>query len=230
MRFLTTEQKQMLRGAGLRANLLVTFYLDEGTWRFCDDVADMTDGSETYIGANALLSATDIRAGAPLSAEGVTLQVDGTRAYNAGITDPAFVFNAFLNTKFHQRRVDLEWAFSASDQQAIGLIIPAYAGKINNARLVDDGIELGEREPGFSRLEIVLDALAARYKRRSFRTRSHDDQLQLTNGEDMFFSYVAGITAVEETLYWGRATPTNVPTSQYSSAAQITREFFGFKS
>lgn len=228
MRFLTTDQKELLRLSGLRANLLATIYFDEGTMFFCDDVEDLKDGDDTYIGANALLSATDIRAGAPLSAEGVTITIDGTRAFEAGITDPAFVFKAFLDSTFHQRRFDLAWAFSAMDQQEIGLIVPAYAGKINNARLVDDGNELGSMEPTFSRLEITLDALASRYKRRSFRTRSNEDQLQLTNNTDKFFSYVAGIVGTEESLYWGRAAPTPAPTAPALGFFQErTGNFFG---
>ena len=211
MRFLTEEQKQLLASHSLRAHLLATLWLDEGVFRMCDDVNDLTDGDLTWIGANALFGATDIRSGAPFSAEGVTLRVDGTRAYAAGISDPAYVFNAFLETNFHQRRIDLEWAFMPHDSQNITLIVPAYAGKINHATLIDDGIEINSAEPVFSTLEIQLDALAARYGRRSFRTRSHDDQLQL-DPNDQFFSYVAGIRHVEDTLYWGKQTPLKNPT------------------
>lgn len=221
MRFLTTDQKNMLRGEGLKANILADFYLDSGTYRFCDDVEDLTDGGAyTWIGANALFGSTDIRAGSPLTAEQVTITLDGTRMFQAGLADPAAVLNSLFSEAFHQRRVDLSFAFAQLDSQLIQLIVPAYSGKINNARLVDDGIDsITETSAAFSKLEIVLDSWAARLKRKSFRTRSNDDQLQL-DPNDKFFSFVSGAVGTEETLYWGKESPkTNVAaTSSYDKS------------
>lgn len=214
MRFLTTDQKALIRAPNIKGNVLATFWFDEGPFRCCDDIMDLTDGTDVWIGANALVSATSIRAGSPLSAEPVTLTVDGSRLYEAGVEDPAYILRAIFTTNFHQRRVDLAFAFSYIESPLVQLVIPAYAGKINYARLVDDSMELGGSDPGNAKLEIVLDALAARYRRRAYRTRSHDDQLQLTGGADMFYSFVAGAIGTEQTLYWGKAQPSGVTVGQ----------------
>lgn len=207
MRLLTTDQLNMLKASGIRATLLATLFMDEGTYRFCDDSQDKTDGVYTWIGANVLFTATDIRAGSPLTAEQVTITLDGTRLFNAGVSDPGYVLNALFSTDFHQRRIDLAYGFSPLDEEQLSLVVNVYAGKINNARVVDDGEDsLTTGSPAFSKLEITLDSWAARLKRKSFRTRSNDDQLQLAAG-DKFFSYVAGAVGTEETLYWGKETP-----------------------
>lgn len=207
MRFLTEDQKLMLRSDRLHANVLVTFFLDEGSFFFCDDVDDLTDGADTWIGASALVNSSEIKASSSLAAEGVTLLVDGTRMSDAGVTDPAAVLRSLFTSKFHQRRVDIDFGFRYADSETIQLIIPMYAGKINYARLVDSAGGFATEPSAESKLEIQLDSLAMRYKRVSYRTRSHEDHMQLTEGADQFFSYVAGSKAIENTLYWGKAAP-----------------------
>jgi hypothetical protein len=207
MRFLTEEQQMLLRQESLKANVLVTMWLDEGPFRICDDTEDMTDGTDTWLGASVLLAAAEIKASSPMAAESVTLTLDGTQLLDAGITDPLEVLAAFMTVPYHQRRVDIAYAFSNIDSQDIELITPVYAGKINHARLVDDGADVDSGAPGHSRLEIVLDSLAGRYRRATYRTRSHDDQLDLTSGTDQFFSFTVSATQAERTLYWGKAGP-----------------------
>lgn len=207
MRFLTEDQILLLQSPSLQVNVLVDFYLDEGLLRFCDHVEDLSDGADTWIGASALVNSTEIRASSSLAAEGVTLIVDGTRMGTAGIQDPARVLRSLFDAKFHQRRVDLSFGMRYEDSETIQLIIPMYAGKINYAKLVDSaGSFMGDPQND-SKLEIQLDSLAMRYKRVSYRTRSHDDHMQMTEDVDQFYSYVSGAYAIEQTLYWGKEAP-----------------------
>lgn len=211
-RALTTPQKELLRSPDLQMNVLATFYLDEGTYRFCDEVSgyDLTDGTNTWIGANALAEATEVRSSQDLQAESVTLILDGNRMEQAGITDPAKVLSDIMGYLYQQRRVDYAFAFRYSYSKEINLIIPAYAGKINTVRLIDREIDYsvdGSRVA--SQLEIVLDALALRYRRASNRTRGHEDQLEI-DPTDKFYSFTVNIAVNEQSIYWGKDSPLGV--------------------
>lgn len=207
MRFFTEEQKELLRSESLRVNILVTMYFDgDEIVQLCDHTEDLTDGANTWLGANMLLEATEIRAGAPMTAESVTITVDGNRLNALGLDDPDAILNLLFTVDFHQRRVDIDFAFSAIDSQHIDLIVPGYAGKINYARLVHEGIDLNDGGQTFAKLEIVLDSLAARYRRATHRTRSNEDQEEIAPG-DKFYSFVTSAVLQESTLYWGKAAP-----------------------
>lgn len=208
---LTTEQRALLRSPTLEANLLVSMWLDEGPVHFCDNTDDVTDGTTVWNGAAVLLAATEIRASSPLVAEGVNITLDGTRLYNAGVEDPGYIIGALFEVAFHQRRVDMLYGFRAQGESQIQLVIPAYAGKINHIRVIDEATDLQSDEPQASKMEMQLDALAARYGRRSYRTRSHDDHQQLAPG-DMFFSFVHSAVQNEGKLFWGKKAPTAAAT------------------
>lgn len=211
-RALTTEQKQLLRSPDLHVNALITCFLDEGTYRFCDDIGgfDLFDGTYTYLGANTLTEASEIRAGADLAAEQVTLTLDGNRMAQAGIADPGRVLRDILGYVYQQRRIDYAFGFRYSYSRDINLVIPAYAGKINSARLIDEGIDFSTGDDNEARcvtkLEIVLDSLAARYRRASNRVRSHEDQLEI-DPTDNFYSFTKDVAMNERVIYWGKDAP-----------------------
>jgi hypothetical protein len=197
----------------------MTFFLDEGTYRFCDDIVDATGGGNTYIGANALAGALEIRSGRDLAAEPITLVLDGNRMTQAGVADPAKVLSQILGYLHQQRRVDVAFGFSYPDQQLMNLIIPMAAMKINYARLVDQDMNMTEgSEEIIAKLEIVMDSLASRYGRASFRTRSHDDQLEI-DATDMFFSFTADAANTERTLFWGKRSPTGTSGSGFGGGS-----------
>lgn len=215
-RALTTDQRNLLRSPDLACNALATFFLDEGTYRFCDHPLDLTDSTNVFIGASALSDSVDIKSGSDLAAQEVTLLIDGNRMTQYGIEDPASVLRDILTYLHQQRRVDIALGFRYSYSMEINLVIPVYAGKINSCRLID------QRMPGFdqsqavveSRLEITLDALAMRYSRATLRTRSHQDQLEI-DPTDNFFSFTLDATLNEAALYWGKERPRGVA-SPYS--------------
>lgn len=206
MRALTSPQRALLRSGRARANLLADFYLDEGTYRFCDDTRDLKNGATVYIGANALADSVTISSGQDLSAEGVTLTCDGNRMAQAEIADPAGVLRNIMNYLHQQRRVDFQLGLSYPEEENITLAIPVYAGKINSVRLVDADIEFDSDEPVSSRLEIQIDSLATRYGRATFRTRSQSDQHEI-DPTDNFYSYVTDAVNNERLLYWGKRAP-----------------------
>lgn len=212
-RSLTTPQKELLRSPDLQMNSLFTFYLDEGTYRFCDDTTgfDLTDGVNTYIGANALSEGVEIRSSQDLQAESVTLLLDGNRMTQAGIADPARVLRDILGYLYQQRRVDCALGFRYSYSQNLNLITPVYAGKINSARLIDREISGPEEGGGNTStyLEIVLDSLAMRYRKAAHRTRSHEDQKEI-DPTDEFYSYTVNIAVNERSVFWGRNAPVGI--------------------
>jgi len=209
-RAFTQDEIDLLQSPDLACNALATFYLDEGVYRFCDEQSgyDLSDGTNTWIGANALAEGSEITASQNLAAEQVTLTLDGNRMTQAGIEDPARVLRDILGYLYQQRRVDWAFGFRYSYSKDINLIIPAYAGKINSTQLVDQEINAtgtdGARTT--SQLIIVLDSLAARYNRSCNRTRSHEDQLEI-DPTDMFYSFTADVVTNQRTVYWGKAAP-----------------------
>lgn len=213
MRSLTSQQKTMLRGE-MTARLLVTFYLDSGTYSFCDDTVNVTDGVTTYIGASALTSSIEITSGDELAAEPVTLICDGNRMTQFGIQDPARVLRDMMTELAQQRRVDWYLGLSYIDSEQVNLKIPIYAGKINSYRLIDDQVSLDSKEEVGAQLEIVIDALAARYGRATNRTRSHEDQQEISPG-DMFYSFTVDAMENEKMLYWGQKNPNGTTPRQW---------------
>lgn len=210
-RTFTEAQKELLRSSALQARLMTTWWLDDATYRFSDDVYDFTYGGNTWIGANALASATDIKANqSGWAAESVTLTVDGTRLYQAGFTDPAGLFRTIIDLPLTNRRVDIELGLMAIGEVNPTLVIPLYAGKINYPRIVDPPKNF-ERpgEATHSKMEFVLDSLAMRYQWVVGRTRSHEDQLEI-DPTDQFFSFVHDNIRNEQTLYWGKKDPDGI--------------------
>lgn len=208
-RAFTAPQKALLRSADCHVNALATFYLDAGTYRFCDDQAgyDLSDGVNTYIGANALSESVEIRSAQDLAAEQVTMLLDGNRMAQYGIQDPARVLSDILGYLYQQRRVDWAFGFRYSYSKDINLIIPAYAGKINSSRLIDREMTFDDKgSRTVTYLEIVLDSLAARYDRATNRIRAHQDQLEL-DPTDNFYSFTLDVVANDRTVYWGKDSP-----------------------
>lgn len=207
-RSFTTDQKTLLRSPSIKVRLLITFYLDEGTYRFCDDVVDVSDGTNTYIGASALLGDLEYKSGSGLAAEPVTLKIDGNRMTQYGVADPARALSDIMGYLHTQRRVDWSLGFAYADQQVMNIVVPIAAMKINNVRLIDEAIQAADSNSDKveAKLEIVLDSLASRYNRATFRTRAHEDQLEI-DPTDNFFSYVTAAATGEKTLYWGKDSP-----------------------
>lgn len=208
---LTSDQRALLESANVKARMLTTWYMDEGTYRFCDDISDLTIDGTTWIGANALASCSDIRsANSGMSAEPVTLIFDGTRMFAGGFEDPAAFFNAILEVELSNRRVDIELALGHAEAEAYILKLPLFSGKINNVKLVDknyEGLDNPESaEQPQPNLEVVLDSLAARYSWSTMRLRTHEDQLEI-DPTDKFFEFVHVNIRNEPVLYWGKKAP-----------------------
>lgn len=205
-RAFTQEQRDLLRAPAVKVRLFVTFYLDSGVYRFCDDVLDMTDGTNTFLGASAFTEAVEVRSGRDFAAEPITLICDGNRMAQYGIQDPARVLRDILGYLYQQRRVDFAYAISYPDQQNANLVVPIAAMKINYARLIDDNISLESTEGAIAKLEIVMDSLAARYSRATYRTRSQEDQHEI-DPTDNFYSFASDVANAEKSIYWGRKAP-----------------------
>lgn len=205
-RSLTTPQRLLLNAPSIKANVLMTMFLDSGTYRFCDNVYDMSDGTNTYIGASALTEGADIRSGTNMSAEPVTLVIDGNRMEQYGVLDPAKIFSEMLAYLTAQRRVDLAFGLSYPEELVINMVIPIYAGKINYVRQFDSSMSLEPGSAAQAKFEIVLDSLASRYNRSTNRMRTHEDQLEV-DPSDNFYSFVSDIASNEQTIYWGKNAP-----------------------
>jgi hypothetical protein len=205
-RAFTNAQRALLRAPAVRIRLLATFYLDAGTYRFTDDVLDVVAGGQTYIGASALTESIEVRSGADLAAEPITLICDGNRMEQHGIQDPARVLSDIMGYLHQQRRVDFAYGLSYPEETVVNLMIPIAAMKINHVRLVDQQLDLLAEEPVAARLEIVCDSLAMRYGRSTYRTRSHADQQEI-DSSDMFFSFTQDAAQAEKTIYWGKKAP-----------------------
>lgn len=216
MRAFTDDIRDLLRSPAIKMRLLMTFYLDEGTYRFCDDVFDISDGVNVWIGAGALGASVDIKSGRDLSAEPITVVLDGNHMTQAGIDDPAKVLRQMMDYLLTQRRVDIAWGFAYPDSQAIQLIIPVAAMKINYPRLLDEKLSWTDpaQQPS-AKLEIVLDSLAMRYTRATFRTRSDPDQREI-DPTDAFYSFTADAINTERSLYWGKRAPTGTGGGPFS--------------
>ena len=219
-RSFTTGALALISGSALMARWLVTFYTDAGTYYFCDDWNDFSDGTNTYIGASALASAANIVSSGPFAAESVQLIIDGDRLQQSGFTDPASFFRTILSLNLSQRRVDISMGFAAVGSTSISLNVPVYAGKINFLRIEEEQVDLasaadssGVQTP--SKLIIQLDSLAMRYQWVNNRVRSHQDQLEI-DSTDHFFQFVSDTIAQDRNLYWGKASP-NVVTSNVLS-------------
>lgn len=213
-RVFTSAQLTLLQSGNFKARLLTTWFLDQGTFLLCDDVEDLTDGTNTWIGASMLAACSDIRsssgAGAGFAAESVTVTLDGVRMGEVGFSDPDSIFQQILTYNLHNKRCNFTLGISALNSPLITLEIPLYAGKINNAKLVDTKsstpIETGTLvAPVPSNLVITIDSLAMRYQRITARLRSHADQLEI-DASDMFFQYTMSSIA-NSTLYWGKINP-----------------------
>lgn len=209
-RAFTAPELALLKSPDLKVNVLATFYLDEGTYRFCDENSgfDLSDGVNVYTGANALMGAVDIHSGTGLAAEPVTIILDGNRMAQAGVADPAKVLHDILGYLYQQRRVDWAFGFRYSNSQTITMTMPAFAGKINSARLIDKEIAFPDDDGPrtTTTLEIVLDSLAARYNRATNRLRSQNDQQEI-DPTDQFFSFTVDVALTEQTVLWGRGSP-----------------------
>jgi len=222
MRQFTQAQKDLLRAASLKLNVLMTFWLDQGTYRFCDDIMNKFDGTYTWIGAQPLAAGVEIRSGRDLSAEPITLILDGNRMTQAGIQDPARVLRDIMGYLHQQRRVDIAFGFGYPEQQQINMVMPMAALKINYCRLIDEQADISNpNQEVIAKLEIVLDSLAGRYSRAPYRTRCHADQLQL-DPTDNFFSYVTGAVANERRLYWGKKSTAAGGSGSYSGGGYGT--------
>lgn len=220
-RILTSPQIALLRSPSVAARGLITFHMDDGDHSYCDDINDVTDGTTTWIGASALAACSDIKSGSGFSAEQVTITIDGTRIQQSGFGDPGVLFRLILGLKLHNRRVDISYGLGYPDSSTILLVLPAYAGKINNAKVVAPNLNFanlpgGTDPPPQQNLQIILDSLAVRYTWISGRTRSNADQQEISPG-DTFFQYVGNAVLNESTLYWGKKNPAIAASNTFSA-------------
>lgn len=211
----TSSERVLLKSPDLAVNLLVDFFLDSGTYHFCDELTgfDLTDLTTTWIGANTFADAVEIRTTAAMQAEQVTLTLDGNRLTQAGVSDPARVLSDILGYLYQQRRVNFSFGFRYNYSSYINMVVPVYAGKINTVRLIDKAMTFPDTQGNFRvvpTLEIVLDALAARYNRATYRQRSHNDQQEI-DSTDMFYSFTLDVAMNERVVYWGKAAPFGAP-------------------
>lgn len=204
---LTPGQRALMNSDNIKARVLTTWYMDHGTYRYCDDHSDITLGANTWIGASALAACSEIKSGQNMSAEPVTITIDGTRMYQAGFGDPAAFFRLILELPLPNRRVKVELALGYADQEGWVFALPMFSGKINNVKLEDPQAKPEETAPQQSKLIITLDALSIRYGWATYRVRTHQDQLDI-DPTDMFFSFVHENQRNESTLYWGKKAPT----------------------
>jgi hypothetical protein len=230
-RAFTTDQRNLLKSPHLRCVVLMTFYLDSGTYRFCDDVEDMYNGVHTYIGASSIADVSEVRSGPDLAAEGMTITIDGNKFTQAGIADPGAILRQMLDELYSQRRVDFAFGFAYTYSQEVNLTIPAYAGKINSCRLIDDDVDISaDARPTEAKLEVILDSLASRYGRATFRTRSDADQREI-DVNDAFFSFTEDALNTDKSIYWGKQGPSGSGTVNPNDAerirANINGGFFG---
>lgn len=207
-RSFTTAQLDLLQSPGIRGRLLTTWWLDGGPYFFCDDVDDVSDGTNTYIGASLLAVCASINSSAPYAAEPVQLTLDGTRMEEVGFTDPAGIFRDIFSMDLHNKRVDFAIGLSYPDVQQITLVIPVYAGRINYAKVTYPKInftpeEVGKPNPG--NLEFYFDSLATRYSRIMGRTRSQVDHMTV-DSTDNFFKFCVE-SAIDTQLFWGSKSP-----------------------
>jgi hypothetical protein len=236
-RAFTNDQLDLISGS-MKVRVLAEFILDTGTYSFCDDMWDLSDGINTYIGANALFANVDIKSADGLSAESVTLTIDGNRIGQSGFTDPAELFRGILGLNYQGRRVNLYLGFMPVESQDITLTVAMYSGLINSIKVMDpafnmiEGSATGDVTKSVAApqgvMTIALDSLAIRYNRSTYRTRSHADQQNISR-YDMFFSFVDAVVANEFVLYWGAKAPTpptNVGTV-YGSNGYIPPGGFG---
>lgn len=222
-RAFTPAQLQLIQGGRIKARLLAQFALDSGNYYFCDDVWDMSDGLNTWIGASALASCTDITSAAGFAAESATIIIDGDRLSQSGFTDPAYLFREIMYEMVHQRRVYLYLGLALPDSKNFTLVVPIYTGVINNCKVVYPAVDiLGSKgggdpstvQPSQGQLIITLDSIASRYSSSTFRTRSHNDQLNI-DSSDMFMSYVSRVVGNEQILYWGKNPPKQIANQGY---------------
>lgn len=202
----TTAQRALLRAPNLKARLLTTWYLDEGTYRFCDNPDDITVDGNTWIGASALASVSDIKSGSNGASEPVKVVLDGTRLYQAGFEDPAELFRNILDLQLSNRAVDFDMVLGYHDSEEWGLKLPLFAGKINHPKIIEPSIGIDAKEPSQPRLEITIDSITIKYGWVSSRVRSHQDQLEI-DPTDMFFSFTHNNLRNEQKLYWGKKAP-----------------------
>lgn len=197
--------------------MLMTFFMDDDTYYYCDDVQDVTDGVTTWLAASALADCSDIKSGSGLSSEPLTITIDGTRVFqaSAGFIDPNELFRNILTLKLHNRRFQLDYGISAleNDSGEVTLVLPGYSGLINNAKITMPSMDFGELVETDQRpepvLEITIDSITARYSWLTGRTRSDADQQEISTG-DTFFKFVNATVQNERKLYWGKKQPNQV--------------------
>jgi hypothetical protein len=133
--------------------------------------------------------------------------VDGNKFTQAGVDDPGAILRQMLDELMQQRRVDIAFGFAYTYSQEINLVIPVFAGKINNVRMVDEDLSIEpDGGPIQAKIEIVLDSLASRYQKATFRTRSDADQREI-DPNDSFFSFTSDALNTDRSIYWGKAAP-----------------------
>jgi hypothetical protein len=215
-RTFTTDQLDLLYSGAFKVRTCVQFNLDSGAAYFCDDMDDLFDGTNTWVGANAIMSLPDIKSSVGWAAESCQFVVDGNRYGEATGQDPGYLFASVMNQTYHQRRVSFFYGVAPIDSFQLSFLIPIYQGLINNIKVVDQQFDFlnggdisGSGTTVASQMVVTVDTLALRYSWSTYRTRSHTDQLDL-NANDSFFIFTNTIVANELNLFWGRSPPTGV--------------------
>lgn len=200
---LTDEQRALLRGPSLAICTLVDFYFGSGRYSFWDGVQHMDFDGQRYLAAGAYASVSSISFGQDLGADGVEIVFDATRLLGASIEtfDPASMLATIHDEAYHQKRIEIRFAFLSAETGAVAMTLKRFAGVV-------DQIEIREvppqgEEPGAAQMVIRAESVARRYGRREGRTRSHEDQTAIW-GTDDFFKFTTSTISQERNIMWGR--------------------------
>lgn len=203
---LTADQRAALRSGAIAIRVLVDLYLGSGRYSFWDGVQHMTLDGQQYLAAGAFASISTISFGQDLGADGVEIVFDATRLLEASPEpfDPAALLATIHDEAYHQRRIDIRFAFFNAETGEQVLTLRRFGGlidqiEIRDAPPSDDG-------PGGAHMVIRCESVARRYGRREGRVRSHEDQTEIWPGDDFFKFTQATITA-ERRIIWGRRPP-----------------------
>ncbi|MGL5116504.1 MAG: hypothetical protein ACRC7C_14390 [Beijerinckiaceae bacterium] len=200
---LTGAQRALLRGPAIAIRVLVDLYLGSGRYSFWDGAEHMTLSGQMYLAAGAFSSVSSISFGQDLGADGIEIVFDATRLLEGSPEpfDPAALLATIHDETYHQKRVDIRFAFFDPETGEQALTVRRFGGVIDQIEIRD--APPGEDGPGGALMVIRCESIARRYGRREGRTRSHEDQTEIWGADD-FFKFTSSTIASERNIVWGR--------------------------
>jgi hypothetical protein len=183
--------------------VLVDLYLGSGRYSFWDGHQHASLDGQTYLAAGAFSTISGISFGQDLGADGVEITFDASRLLAASTEpfDPAALLATVHDEAYHQKRVDIRFAFFDAETGALVLTVRRFGGIIDQIEIRET--PGGDEGPGSAAMIIRCESVARRYGRREGRTRSHEDQTEIWPGDD-FFKFTQSTVASERRLIWGR--------------------------